>query len=221
MNSEFGIPVKDVTISEGMTVQEIATRMSHNFPKFDTENFLNLALKYEGYLFPDTYRFSLNVNELQVIEAMRENFNTKIFSIKTEIENSGKTLDEIITMASIVEKEASRETIQEITDVLWHRIEIGMLLQVDATFVYSINKNSFTVTKTEMRDETDPYNTYIHRGLPPTPISNPGMESILASINNNKTENIFFLTGWDGEMYFASDFDGHIRNRRLHLNKLD
>jgi UPF0755 protein len=121
-------------------------------------------------------------------------------------------------MASIVEKEATRDTIQEVTDVLWKRIEEEMPLQVDATFVYSIGKNSFTVTRDEMKDEEDPYHTYVHLGLPPTPISNPGLDTILASINHRPTKYFFFLTGRDGRMYFAVDFAGHKRNRSLYLD---
>lgn len=218
MNSKYGIPIIQVTITEGMTVREIAERMESRFPKFNTSNFLNLASVYEGYLFPDTYRFSMNVNEVQVIETMRENFNNRISAVKDDILKSGRTLNDIITMASIVEKEATRDTIQEVSDVLWNRIEVGMLLQVDATFVYSIGKNSFTVTRAEMQDETDLYNTYVHIGLPPTPISNPGMAAIMASIYSNPTDYLFFLTGRDGEMYFARNFEEHIINRRRYLD---
>lgn len=217
-NGKYGIPIKTVTLSEGMTVMEMAERLEYNFPNFNTDNFINLALKYEGYLFPDTYRFSANVSEVDVIETLRETFDIKVSEIRSEIEASGKTLDEIVTMASIVEKEATRDTIQEVTDVLWHRIDIGMALQVDATFVYSIGKNSFTVTKTEIRDEDNEYNTYTHKGLPPTPISNPGLDAIKASISPNPTEYLFFLTGRDGQMYFAVDFDGHRLNRARYLD---
>jgi UPF0755 protein len=217
-NLDFGIPVKSVTLSEGMTVEQMATRLESNFNYFDTENFIKLATKYEGYLFPDTYRFSALIDEVEIIEALRNNFNDKILPLKEEIENSGKTLDEIITMASIVEKEADRNSIQEVTDILWHRMEIDMALQVDATFVYSIDKHSFTVTRAEMQDDSNPYNTYTHKGLPPTPISNPGLEAISASINPNPTEYLYFLTGRDGNMYYAADFDGHRENRRLYLD---
>jgi UPF0755 protein len=97
-------------------------------------------------------------------------------------------------------------------------MEIDMLLQVDATFVYSIGKHSFTVTKDEMQDAENLYNTYRHRGLPPTPISNPGLESIRASLYPESTENLFFLTGQDGNMYYATNFEGHKSNRILYLN---
>lgn len=218
MEGDFGVPVKQVTITEGMTVKEIAERLEGRFPRFNSSKFVNLALKYEGYLFPDTYNFNLYVDENEVIEIARDNFNKKISRIENQILASGKSLNEIITMASIVEKEATKDTIQEVTDVLWNRINIGMRLEVDAVFVYSIGKNSRTVTLNEMRDRSNPYNTYVHEGLPPTPISNPGLESIMASIHPNPTEYIFFLTGNDGEMYFATDFDGHKQNRKLYLD---
>jgi len=214
----FDVPNIKITITEGMTVRDIATRLNGKLVNFNPQSFMKLATKYEGYLFPDTYQFNYNADEFKVIEAMRNNFNQKMLVIKNEIAESGKNLDDIITMASIVEKEATKDTIDEVTDVLWNRINKEMPLQVDATFVYSIGKHSFDVTKLEMQDENNPYNTYAHTGLPPTPISNPGLESIMASINHRPTDYVFFLTGRDGEMYFATTFEEHKRNRYLYLD---
>ena len=149
---------------------------------------------------------------------MKDNFNNKISKIQDQIDASGKTLNDIVTMASIVEREATKDTIQEVSDVLWKRINLDMRLEVDAVFVYSIGKNSYNVTLDELRDKNNPYNTYVHKGLPPTPISNPGIESILSSVHTKPTEYIFFLTGRDGKMHFSTDFDGHIQNRKLYLD---
>jgi UPF0755 protein len=214
----YGIPSKEITLAEGMTVIEMSERLASRLPNFNEDNFIKIALKYEGYLFPDTYKINALADEIDVIEMLRNNFNDKVEGLREEIEASGRTLDEIVTMASIVEKEATRDTIQEVSDVLWHRMDIDMVLQVDATFVYSIGKHSFTVTKEEMRDEDNPYNTYVYKGLPPTPISNPGLAAIKANIKSNQTDYLYFLTGRDGEMYFAADFDGHRRNRALYLD---
>lgn len=217
-SGDYGIPLVSVTLTEGMTVMEMAERLDYYIDDFNTDNFINLALKYEGYLFPDTYKFSGTADEVEIIATMRDNFNDKVTELRDRIEESDRTLDEIITMASIVEKEATRDTIQEVSDVLWHRMDIGMALQVDATFVYSIGKNSFTVTKDEIKDDDNLYNTYTHLGLPPTPISNPGLDAIIASIESNPTDYLYFLTGRDGEMYFATSFEGHKQNRARYLD---
>ncbi len=219
INGDYGADLISAVITEGMTVRDIARRLSeYNFVRFDPEIFVELAQDFEGYLFPDTYIFSQIATETTMIEVMRRNFNKKIEPLQNDIVNSGKTLQDIIIMASIIEGEATVDTFQEISDILWHRMDINMPLQVDATFVYSIGKNSFTVTIDEMRDADNPYNTYQHTGLPPTPISNPGINSIIASMNNNPTEFLFFLTGQDGEMYYAVNHEGHVRNRRLYLD---
>ena len=203
-NAEYGIPLIDITLSEGLTVEQMADRLNSNLENFDSKNFIKLATKYEGYLFPDTYRFSILSDEYEVIKLLRDNFDFKITPLREEINNSEKTLDEIITMASIVEKEADRDSIQEVSNILWHRMSIDMPLQVDATFVYSINKHSFTVTKEEMRDDSNLYNTYTHLGLPPSPISNPGLESINASLNPELTDNLYFFD-WSRRKYVLCD----------------
>jgi UPF0755 protein len=212
----YEIPTKKVTLFEGMTVRQMAEVLKELMTNFDANGFIELALEHEGYLFPDTYEFNSNVSPEEVIKLMRENFNQQIEDHSEQIEDSKYSLEEIVIMASIIEKEASRSTIQEISDILWHRMEIGMALQVDAPFVYAINKGTFDLTSEDLREDHE-YNTYTRPGLTPTPISNPGMESILAAANPQKTPYLYFLTGNDGEMYFAMNFEQHKRNKALYL----
>jgi UPF0755 protein len=214
---KFGFPFKSVILKEGLTLKQMAYVLSQNFSRFDYDLFLEKTSTFEGFYFPDTYIFPENVKTEKVIETLQNTFQLKIKEIEPLINASKRSLDEIIIMASIVEKEATAEARQEVANILWHRIDIKMPLQVDATFVYSIDKHSFNVTKAEMKDKDNPYNTYVHLGLPPTAISNPGIESIKAAANQQPTENLFFLTGMDGEMYYAVTHDEHVKNKAKYL----
>jgi len=212
----YQIPTKKVTLFEGMTVDEMAVILKARIENFDAKTFIEQATRYEGYLFPDTYEFRQNVKPETVIKILRENFDEHILELQEELNKSEFTLDQIVTMASIIEKEATHESRQEVSDILWGRIEIGMALQVDAPFVYYINKNSFELTTEDLRTDS-PYNTYTNRGLTPTPIGNPGTDAILAAAFPQPTPYVYFLTGLDGEMYYAKTFEGHKRNKELYL----
>jgi UPF0755 protein len=121
-------------------------------------------------------------------------------------------------MASIIERETrTAEDRRLVSGILWKRISIGMPLQVDATFEYYTKYNTYTVTKQVMREDS-PYNTYTNKGLPPTPIANPGLDSIIAALKPTASPYLYYLTGRDGKMYYATDFAGHKKNRRLYLD---
>lgn len=214
---DFGIDVKEVTFPEGVTVEEIALIMESRYPYFEKDAFIQLASDSEGLLFPDTYLFLENVKAYEVYNVLKENFEEKIGEVIPIIKESKRSLDEVVIMASIVEKEATAEARQEVANILWKRLELGMPLQVDATFVYSIDKGTFDLTKKDLTDEENPYNTYVHEGLPPTAIGNPGLDSLVAAATASNTKNLFFLTGHDGEMYYAVTFDEHKANKRKYL----
>lgn len=120
-------------------------------------------------------------------------------------------------MASIIEGEADKDSKQAVSNILWKRIKLDMALQVDAPFVYSIGKGTFDLSNGDLKDKENPYNTYVNKGLPPTPISNPGLESLKAAATPAETPYLYFLTGHDGNMYYAETFEGHKKNRKLHL----
>jgi UPF0755 protein len=93
-----------------------------------------------------------------------------------------------------------------------------MPLQVDATFSYVNGKNTYTLSRADLKDDS-PYNTYTNKGLPPGPIANPGIEAIEAALYPEKTDYLYFLSDLRGKMYYAKNFDGHQRNRELYLRK--
>ena len=134
------------------------------------------------------------------------------------IKKSGRTQDEILTMASILEKEASKiKDRQQIAGVLWHRIDVGMPLQVDAVFPYIIGKNTFELTREDLAVDS-PYNTYKYKGLPPGPIGNPGLDSILAAATPIKSKYVFFLSDKQGNFHYAVTYAQHLVNKAKYLD---
>ncbi|MCK4386691.1 MAG: endolytic transglycosylase MltG [Candidatus Pacebacteria bacterium] len=218
IKGHYGITPTKVTFVEGATVYDVADIMQKKFPKFDKEEFLKIAREEEGFLFPDTYYFLPNVTPHSVARAMRDNFNKKILEIAEKIEESGRTLKEIVIMASLLEKEArTLKSKQMISGILWKRIEIGMPLQVDAVFPYINGKNTYQLSLKDLKIDS-PYNTYKHKGLPIGPIANPSLWSLLAAVTPVDSNYLFYLSDRSGNMYYAADFEEHKRNKRLYLH---
>jgi len=214
---EFGLEPVKVTIPEGSTIYDIARIFEEKFLKFNSVSFLEDAQAKEGYLFPDTYLFLPNVKEDQVVKEMQKTFELRISEIQKEIENFEKPIQDIITMASILEKEArTTESRRIIAGILWKRIEIGMPLQVDAVFPYINGKNTYTLTLEDLKVDS-PYNTYKYKGLPVGPIANPGLDSIKSAITPIKSSYLYYLSDKEGNMYYAENFEGHKKNKRLYL----
>ncbi len=214
---DYGSTIVQVTFFEGMTTKEMAKAITYYFPNFNETEFLELAKDKEGYLFPDTYKISDLMSPKQVVKMLEDNFQYQIGSINEIIEKSDYSLEQIIIMASIIEKEATADSRQEVSNILWKRYKEDFPLQVDAPFVYSIGKGTFDLTKDDLKSD-DPFNTYTKKGLIPSPISNPGLESIKAAALPKETPYYYFLTGKDGNMYYAKNFEQHKKNRLLYLD---
>lgn len=207
-----------VVIYEGMSNEKIAKLLMEKIPDFPKEEFLEKTKNLEGQLFPDTYFFSPFNTVDDVIYELNENFKARLAPLKVNILLSGKTLGQILTMASLIERETNNDQDRRlVSGILWRRIAIDMPLQVDATFEYYTEYNTYTIPLKVMK-ENSPYNTYTNKGLPPTPIANPGLASIEAAIYPENSPYLYYLTGRDGKMYYAEDFDGHKKNRRLYLD---
>ena len=212
------VPVK-ITIPEGTNSYEIADLLSNNFPSFNKEIFINLVekQKLEGYLFPDTYFIMPNMTEGEIIKMMNDNFNEKIKGLANDIKKFGKSESDVIKMASILEEEArTMESREIISGILWKRISIGMALQVDSSFKYINGKISSNLTSDDLKIDS-PYNSYTRRGLPPTPISNPGLDAIKAALTPQKTPYFYFLSDDEGNMHYAVTFDEHVENKLKYI----
>jgi UPF0755 protein len=218
IEGDYRLVAEAIVVPEGATVRDMALLFEKKFDGlFDLNEFIKKAQMYEGYLFPDTYFFFPNATADIVISSLRRNFDAKILKLTDEIEQFGKPLEEVVVMASLLEKEARElETRRMIAGVLWRRLEISMPLQVDAVFPYIIGKNTFEVTREDLLYDS-PYNTYVYKGLPPGPIGSPSFESLLAAVTPIESEYLFYLADHDGVTHYAKTFEEHVANKRRYL----
>jgi len=172
----------------------------------------------EGYLFPDTYNIAKGETCADVLEAMLSNFGKKLTpEIRAEIKKQNKPVFDVVTMASLIEKEMrGLNDKKSVSGILWKRLAIGMPLQLDATINYITNKSDPGVAIKDTKIDS-PYNTYKYKGLPKGPISNPGVESITSAIYPKKTNYLFYLS--DGKTYFSETLAQHNAARAKYLGK--
>jgi len=218
-----------VTIPEGATVRQIIALLAqygvnteeeltevaknHDF----TYSFLDPARKgdltrLEGYLFPDTYEFYVGGSASTAIGKLLANFDAKMTDERMDkIEASGYTRAQIITIASLIEKETDGTDRAKIASVIYNRLnnigETYRLLQIDASIIYGLgDRYTGTLTQAELDYDT-PYNLHIHEGLPPTPIANPGTASIDAALEPAETNYYFYALGKDGVHHFFATYN--------------
>ena len=207
-----------VTFPEGLAVRELAALCAKSLPLCNEKDYITLGTPLEGFLFPDTYFFLQSADAKEVITTMQSTFKEKTDPLNKEVRSFGKSLHDVVTMASILEKEAQNfENRQNVASILWKRIAVGMLLQVDSTLDYALGKNTYELTTKDLAT-TSPYNTYKYKGLPPTPIANPGLESIKAALSAKPTKYLFYLTSRGGSFYYATTYEEHLTNKRRYLN---
>ena len=216
-----------VTIPEGYTVEQIfqlleehevasaddLREMAANYDygfSFLQDIPLGDASRLEGYLFPDTYNFYVNHDPKYVINRMLQRFD-QVFTeeMRTEVEESGRTIHEVLTVASLIERETDGDDQGEIASVIYNRLnnpngETAGYLQIDATLVYI---NGGNVPTDADRSIDSPYNTYLYKGLPPGPIANPGLESIQAAMNPEDTSYFYYALGDDGQHHFFQTYN--------------
>lgn len=166
-------------------------------------------LNLEGYIFPDTYTFEADKTCRDVVVTALSNFGKKVTpSLQAEIKNQHTSVFDIVVMASILEKEVKTLNDKKlVAGILWKRIDAGMPLQIDATVNYVTQKNQPSVSSDDQQIDS-PYNTYKYRGLPLGPISNPGLDSIMAAIYPTKSDYWYFLTTGDTVIY-SKTLDEH------------
>lgn len=165
----------------------------------------------EGYLFPDTYYFFSYSSTEDIIRKMLANFDQKLDAeFRSEISRQGKTIFEVITVASIIEGEVKTTADRPIiSGIIWKRLALNMPLQMDSTIKYITGSST-----AEDQKVASPYNTYLHRGLPPGPIGNPGLAAIKAAIYPEESDYFYFITEQNdqGTVHYAKTFEEHQRN---------
>lgn len=170
--------------------------------------------RLEGYLFPDTYTFYLGEDPKYVINKMLVNFDAKVTdAIRQQIWDQGKSIGEILTVASMIEKESDGTDRATIASVIYNRLNnpnggTQGYLQIDATIQYVLPEGEI-VSKEDYDTVDSPYNTYLNKGLPPGPIANPGMESIMAAINPESTNYYYYALGDDKVHHFFTSLSEH------------
>ncbi len=169
-------------------------------------------LDLEGYLFPDTYRVYRDASISDIVRKMLDNFGKKLTpELRAEITRQGKTIHEILTLASILEKEVSTDNDRKmVADILYKRLAASMPLQVDSTVNYVTGKGVTRASGVDLQVDS-PYNTYKYKGLPPGPICNPGLSAIEAAIYPNKNPYWYFLTTPDGKVIYSMTHDEHVK----------
>lgn len=195
---------QSVTIPEGYRLTQIDELLSEK-ELIEPGQLTKIAAVDEGSLFPDTYSFQKNMTVAEIRQTMLDNFNKK-----TEDLSGGKVTKNVLIIASIVEREAKfDEDRARIAGVYWSRLDIGMKLEADPTIQYG--KGSWDpITVADYKNFISPYNTYLHEGLPPTPICNPGLKSIEAALLPVKDGSLFFFTQSDGHAVFSKTYVEHL-----------
>ncbi len=214
---KFGAAQVKVTIPEGSSVQDIARIMQKAIPSWNADEFVAKAKGSEGYLFPETYFVFKTITPDAIIERLKSEYENKVSSLRLSMIAVKRTELQVITMASILEKEArSADEATIISGILWKRIEKGMPLQVDAPFLYTLGKTSEQLTSADLQKD-GPYNTYTRKGLPKGPIGNPGLATINAAIHPVSSTYYYYLHDSKGVVHYAKTYDEHVQNKKKYL----
>lgn len=240
--------VASVTIVEGDWAKDIAAKISQVtdvsaddllalwndedyirsiMPKYPflTEDIFNenIRIKLEGYLAPDTYQFFKDSTAKDVTEKILDQTLSIYQGMQSEMESSGKSIQEIYTMASIIQYESgSVSDMKEIAGVFYNRLNADMPLQSSVTVCYAIDldKVNDSWRSCEFNSDFDsPYNTYKYSGLPPGPIENPGKDALMAALEPNQNDYYYFMADvcGDGKVYYAKTLEEHNANVKKYL----
>jgi UPF0755 protein len=212
-----------VTLPEGWRREEIAESLSkQGLHNFKAEEFLNASKGLEGQLFPDTYLVPREITSTQLLSLLKNTFASKVTSaLSDELSNSKMSLNEVLTLASLVQRESASEIeMPLVTQVLLNRLAINMPLQVDATLQYikGYDQNKASWWQTPLADDKELnslFNTYKHPGLPPSPICNPGLAAIKAVLNPSPTQALYYIHDDSGKIHTANTLQEH----NLNVNK--
>lgn len=226
-----------VTIQEGLTIRDIDDKLTaqelitdgefeqavKDFNDYESYTFIDtsvvneLEFPLEGYLYPDTYFVDgVEFDSNELIGKMLSNFEIKFKEVEVLFDTQDRSLHDIITMASILQKEVrTPEDYNIVSGILWKRLDSNWHIGADATILYATGKKTIDVADLEV---DSPYNTRLHVGMPPGPISNPDIEHIKAAITPEDSDYWYYLTTLDtGEVIYATTNNEHNVNKAKHL----
>lgn len=208
---------KKVTLIEGWRVEEMAARLNKELGIKNTD-FIKLA--DEGYMFPDTYFFEENASASAVVQKLKNTFKVRYDSdLQAKIRKIGLTPEQGVILASIVEREARSDGVRQmVASILLKRFKIGMGLNADATIQYALGYQAAEgswwkrhLTRDDLKVPSA-YNTYLHAGLPPTPICNPSLSALEAVANAQATPYLYYYHDSKGQSYYAKTLEEHNEN---------
>ena len=211
---------KWIVIPEGLRATEIAEKLKETLDWTNTAKAEFLLNNKEGYLFPDTYLLNLDYTGKDVAKRMENQFNEKTADLLKEAKENNIRNDTLIVLASLVQREAANEEeMPLIAGVIWNRWLKDMKFEIDATIQYALGEpgNWWPIIKPEDYKLDSPYNTYLHKGRPPTPICNLGLAAINAVINSEETEYLYYLHDSEGQIHLAKTYEEHLKNIRKYL----
>lgn len=206
-----------ITIPEGYTSTQIAELLDRK-EIAEKETFLKLLedreKSLEGYLFPDTYEVPKQYGAENMVKVMLSNFNQIAIenNFADKAEKIGFSMEEIIILASIIEKESKfSEERRQVSSVFHNRLKIDMKLQSCATIQYILGEPKEKLDEFDLKIDS-PYNTYLYKGLPSGPISNPGLDSIMAALEPVDEDYLYFVLGENGRHIFSKTYEEHLKN---------
>jgi UPF0755 protein len=247
--TKTGSTDKAVTLKEGWSNKQIAEFLDQqglvkkdDFLNYVTSGYFNLKGEFdflkdipssaslEGYLFPDTYNFFNNSSNEQIVKKiLSTGFDKRVTEkIRADILNQGKNLYDVVTLASIIEKEVrwydngnfkekNSEDMKMVADIFLKRLKDGIPLQSDATINYLTNKGSDQPSLEDLKINSS-YNTYLNKGLPPGPIANPSLYAIEAVVYPTSNPYYYFLTAKDGQVIYSKTYEEHLQNKHKYLD---
>lgn len=210
-----------VTFIEGWRREEMAEYLAKVMKRPELKDeFLQESVGLEGYLFPDTYTFPAKIKAAEVVAKMRENFDKRVTSaLRQELARVGFSLNQAVIFASLVEREVKNdEDRPSVAAILVRRWRADWLLEADATVQYALASVGIKPSQTDWWPKTltaddlkidSPYNTRLHKGLPPAPICNPGLKSLESLTKMPTTDFWFYLSDKDGKMHYAKTLEEH------------
>lgn len=231
-----------VRIQEGSTIEDIAQTLEENDVIYDRDVFLELCRsgngfvgneKYpflqksqeegyalEGFLFPDTYEFYYNSTPEQIAEKLLDSFSSQLSDsgIQAKADRLKLSIGDVVKIASVIQKEANADDFTRVSAVLKNRLDDDMLLQCDSTVRYVVNQNDTIMLSDEQMSADTPYNSYLHKGLPPTAICSPSLEALEAAVDPDKEyvkeKYLYFCTtdNANASLIFAKTYSEHIDN---------
>lgn len=226
------------TVIEGQTVEKIASNLDaagivdyddfmneeqHGEFNYDfLEGSENSMYRLEGFLYPDTYHFDMGTDAHEVIDIMLKRFDEVIYSQYKSVPGEYSFRD-IVIIASIIQREAGRtEDMADVSSVIYNRLDIGMALQMDSIVSYILQEDRVDLTYSDISVDSD-YNPYRNTGLPPGPISSPGLDAVKAALNPNDTDYLYFVLSdkLDGSTNFSSDYSQFEKDKKAYYDAKD